>query len=168
MNNENEDLNDLNDEKLDEDSKKLQREIYLVSQERKKTIEETEIIKRRINLMIRQEKDLKKNNEFKMGKINNIIEKKKDFVKNEEIKYKRKQKEEEDNKLKKEKILNQKILSKEIHHNKKPSVELEKYNTNKEELERKLLIEEQKNILKQCLLNQIQKQNFFPISENNN
>ena len=30
MNNENEDLNDLNDEKLDEDIKKLQREIYLV------------------------------------------------------------------------------------------------------------------------------------------
>ena len=167
MNNENEELNDLNDEKLDEDIKRLQREIYLVSQERKKTIEETEIIKRRINLMIRQEKDLKKNNEFKKGKINDIIEKKKDFVKNEEIKNYRKQQKEEENKLKKEKILNQKILSKEIHHNKKPSVELEKYNTNKEELERKLLIEEQKNILKQCLLNQIQKQNFFPIKENN-
>ena len=60
MNNENEELNDLIDEKLDEDIKKLQREIYLVSQERKKVIEETEIIQRRINLMIRQEKDLKK------------------------------------------------------------------------------------------------------------
>ena len=32
---------------------------------------------------------------------------------------------------------------------------------NKEEFQRKLLIEEQKNILKKCLLEQIQKQNYF-------
>ena len=83
------------------------------------------------------------------------------IIKNEEIKNQRKLKEEEEQKLKKEKILNEKILSKEINHNKKPSIEIEKFNMNKEEFQRKLLIEEQKNILKKCLLEQIQKQNYF-------
>lgn len=161
MNNIKDETNIIDDEKLDEDIKLLQRKIHLVSQERKKIIEETNIIKRRINLMIKQEKDLRKNCDFKIEKINNIIEKKKNIIKNEEIKNQRKLKEEEEQKLKKEKIFNEKILSKEINHNKKPSIEIEKYNMNKEEFQRKLLIEEQKNILKKCLLEQIQKQNYF-------
>lgn len=161
MNNIKDETNIIDDEKLDEDIKLLQRKIHLVSQERKKIIEETNIIKRRINLMIKQEKDLRKNCDFKIEKINNIIEKKKNIIKNEEIKNQRKLKEEEEQKLKKEKIFNEKILSKEINHNKKPSIEIEKFNMNKEEFQRKLLIEEQKNILKKCLLEQIQKQNYF-------
>ena len=161
MNNIKDEINDIDDEKLDEEIKLLQRKIHLVSQERKKIIEETNIIKRRINLMIKQEKDLRKNCDFKIEKINNIIEKKKNIIKNEEIKNQRKLKEEEEQKLKKEKILNEKILSKEINHNKKPSIEIEKFNMNKEEFQRKLLIEEQKNILKKYLLEQIQKQNYF-------
>lgn len=161
MNNIKDETNIIDDEKLDEDIKLLQRKIHLVSQERKKIIEETNIIKRRINLMIKQEKDLRKNCDFKIEKINNIIEKKKNIIKNEEIKNQRKLKEEEEQKLKKEKIFNEKILSKEINHNKKPSIEIEKFNMNKEEFQRKLLIEEQKNILKKYLLEQIQKQNYF-------
>ena len=161
MNNIKDETNIIDDEKLDEDIRLLQRKIHLVSQERKKIIEETNIIKRRINLMIKQEKDLRKNCDFKIEKINNIIEKKKNIIKNEEIKNQRKLKEEEEQKLKKEKIFNEKILSKEINHNKKPSIEIEKFNMNKEEFQRKLLIEEQKNILKKYLLEQIQKQNYF-------
>lgn len=161
MNNIKDETNIIDDEKLDEDIRLLQRKIHLVSQERKKIIEETNIIKRRINLMIKQEKDLRKNCDFKIEKINNIIEKKKNIIKNEEIKNQRKLKEEEEQKLKKEKIFNEKILSKEINHNKKPSIEFVQFNMNKEEFQRKLLIEEQKNILKKYLLEQIQKQNYF-------
>jgi hypothetical protein len=86
MNNIKDEINDIDDEKLDEEIKLLQRKIHLVSQERKKIIEETNIIKRRINLMIKQEKDLRKNCDSKIDKINNIIEKKKNIIKNEEIK----------------------------------------------------------------------------------
>jgi hypothetical protein len=56
----------------------------------------------------------------------------------------------------KEKDTFKKIIGMSVKHHKIKSIDF------------KTLFQEQKNILKQCLLNQIQKQNFFPISENNN